>query len=35
VSSSPRLKIATLVDEDVRELMRLYDEALPGRLGAK
>jgi phosphoribosylformylglycinamidine synthase II len=35
VSGSPRLKIGTLVDEDVRELMRLYEEALPGRLDAK
>jgi phosphoribosylformylglycinamidine synthase len=35
VSANPRLKVGTLIDEDVRALMRLYEEALPGRLGAR
>jgi hypothetical protein len=28
------LKIAGLIDESVDELMKIYDEALPGRLNA-
>jgi phosphoribosylformylglycinamidine synthase len=35
VSANPRLKVGTLIDEDVRGLMRLYEEALPGRLDAR
>jgi phosphoribosylformylglycinamidine synthase subunit PurL len=34
VNESTRLRIAGLIDEDVRDLKRLYEEALPGRLGA-
>jgi phosphoribosylformylglycinamidine (FGAM) synthase-like enzyme len=35
VSASPRLKIGVVIDEDVRDLMGLYEDALAGRLGAK
>jgi phosphoribosylformylglycinamidine (FGAM) synthase-like enzyme len=34
VTPTPRLKIIHLIDEDVAELMRLYEEALPRTLGA-
>ncbi|HLW71012.1 MAG TPA: phosphoribosylformylglycinamidine synthase subunit PurL [Candidatus Binataceae bacterium] len=33
VTPTPRLKIMHLIDEDVAELMRIYEEALPRRLG--
>jgi hypothetical protein len=29
------LTIGSLIDEDVRDLMSIYEEALPRRLGAK
>jgi phosphoribosylformylglycinamidine synthase II len=35
VTRTGRLRIDSLIDEDVHRLMRLYEEALPGRLGAK
>ena len=34
VNESTRLRIAGLIDEDVCDLKTLYEEALPGRLGA-
>jgi hypothetical protein len=33
VSDAPRLKLGGWFDEDVAALRRLYEEALPGRLG--
>jgi phosphoribosylformylglycinamidine synthase subunit PurL len=33
VTAEPRLTIAGTVDEDVRELKRIYEEAIPARLG--
>jgi phosphoribosylformylglycinamidine synthase len=33
VSGVPRLRIAPDIDEDVNELLRIYEEALPRRLG--
>ena len=35
VTKRPRLTIAPVIDEDVNDLMRIYEEALPGRLGSK
>ncbi|HXZ88701.1 MAG TPA: phosphoribosylformylglycinamidine synthase subunit PurL [Candidatus Binataceae bacterium] len=35
VSDRARLRIDSLIDEDVRGLMAVYEEALAGRLGAK
>jgi phosphoribosylformylglycinamidine synthase len=35
VTRAARLRIDSLIDEDVHRLMRFYEEALPGRLGAK
>jgi phosphoribosylformylglycinamidine synthase subunit PurL len=35
VSDRTRLRIDSLIDEDVRGLMAVYEEALAGRLGAK
>ena len=32
VTDEPRLRIGTSLDEDVRELLRIYEGALPGRL---
>ncbi|MGH7864129.1 MAG: AIR synthase related protein, partial [Candidatus Binataceae bacterium] len=34
VSADPRLRITPFIDEDVRALRRIYEDALPGRLGA-
>ena len=34
VIAEPRLKLAPVIDEDVRELMRIYDDAIPRRLAA-
>jgi len=34
VSARPRLKLATAIDEDVNDLRRIYEEALPRRLGS-
>jgi hypothetical protein len=34
VTKEPRLKIAPAIDEDVNELMRIYEDALPRRLGS-
>jgi phosphoribosylformylglycinamidine synthase len=33
VSAAPRLKIGTMIDEDCRALLAVYERALPGRLG--
>jgi phosphoribosylformylglycinamidine synthase subunit PurL len=33
VTQAPQLKIGTVIDENVAALQRLYEEALPGRLG--
>lgn len=33
VTAAPRLKIGRQIDEEVAVLMRLYEDALPGRLG--
>jgi phosphoribosylformylglycinamidine synthase len=35
VTAEPRLTIAPAIDEDVNDLMQLYEEALPRRLGSK
>jgi phosphoribosylformylglycinamidine synthase II len=35
VTRTARLIIDSIIDEDVQRLTRLYEEALPGRLGAK
>jgi phosphoribosylformylglycinamidine synthase subunit PurL len=35
VTRDGRLTIGSLIDEDVRDLMSIYEEALPRRLGAK
>ncbi len=35
VTQAPRLKIGTAIDENVAALQRLYEEALPGRLGRR
>ncbi|HJU29502.1 MAG TPA: phosphoribosylformylglycinamidine synthase subunit PurL [Candidatus Binataceae bacterium] len=35
VTRAARLKIDSAVDEDIHLLLRLYEEALPGRLGSK
>jgi selenophosphate synthetase-related protein len=32
VTSAPRLKIGNVIDEDVSELMRIYENAIPRRL---
>jgi phosphoribosylformylglycinamidine synthase len=32
VTEEPKLRLAPLLDEDVRELMRIYDDAIPRRL---
>ena len=32
VTDVPRLRFAPVLDEDVRELMRIYDDAIPRRL---
>ncbi len=34
VSADQRLRITPFIDDDVRALKRIYDDALPGRLGA-
>jgi phosphoribosylformylglycinamidine synthase subunit PurL len=34
VSEAPRLRIRPAIDEDVRELVRIYEQAIPRRLGA-
>ncbi|MGH7949802.1 MAG: phosphoribosylformylglycinamidine synthase subunit PurL [Candidatus Binataceae bacterium] len=34
VTADQRLRIAPFIDDDVRALRRIYDDALPGRLGA-
>jgi phosphoribosylformylglycinamidine synthase subunit PurL len=34
VGEAARLRILPAIDEDVRELMRIYDQAIPRRLGA-
>ncbi|HEY6393895.1 MAG TPA: AIR synthase-related protein, partial [Candidatus Binataceae bacterium] len=34
VTAEPRLMIAPVIDEDVNELRRIYEDALPGRLRA-
>jgi phosphoribosylformylglycinamidine synthase subunit PurL len=34
VTEAPRLRIAPEIDEGVNELLRIYEEALPGRLGS-
>jgi phosphoribosylformylglycinamidine synthase subunit PurL len=34
VTKEPRLKIAPEIEEDVNELMRIYEDALPRRLGS-
>jgi phosphoribosylformylglycinamidine synthase len=35
VTAEPRLRIGPAIDEDVKHLMQLYEEALPRRLGSK
>jgi len=35
VTENPRLRIAPEVDEEVNELMQIYEDALPRRLGSK
>jgi len=34
VIAEPRLKLSAVIDEDVRELMRIYEDAIPRRLAA-
>ncbi len=35
VTETPRLKIASSIDEDLTELNRIYESALPGRLESR
>ncbi len=35
VTADLKLRIAPGIDEDVNDLMRIYEEALPRRLGSK
>jgi hypothetical protein len=34
VTENPRLRIAPEIDEDVNDLIRIYEEALPRRLSS-
>jgi phosphoribosylformylglycinamidine synthase len=34
VTKTPKYRIARLIDEDINELLRIYEEALPSRLGS-
>ncbi|HYK66128.1 MAG TPA: AIR synthase related protein, partial [Patescibacteria group bacterium] len=34
VTADPRLEIGAAIDEDVAELQRIYEDAIPGRLGS-
>jgi phosphoribosylformylglycinamidine synthase II len=35
VTTQPRLRIGSVIDEDTTELLRIYEQALPKRLGAQ